>query len=257
MEELYARSCTGFIKRFVMSLARLLTWFVLVLASPFIAESATLTSDTIEDAVVYGFDGGPRLQGTGPYTRSIGNNSFIFTSTNSFSVFDTDGLYGFSSNGQWTQNAISHAGLNAGGDQYMAFTFQTPVQAVGAFMKYAYSETFNTFSDARLRIRDATGTVLETFNLSQSAPILSFGVNNDGAFRGFEREAADIKSFEVVGGYLAIADLTITETEIPEPEPPPPPVPLPASGILLLVGLLGLAGYRLRFSHAKTATLTC
>lgn len=228
---------------------RMLLLCLVTALSPLVAFSATITSNTIDHPTVYQFDGGPRQQGGGPYTRVIGDNSFIFTSTNSISVFDTDGRHGFSSNGQWDTGFVSYAALNAGGDNFMSFTFLNPVRAVGGFMKYAVFDGPSTspwYSDARLRIRNTAGDIIESFNLNQSAPIVSLGVDNDGAFRGFQRAQADIKTFELVGGFLAIADLTISQVPQPTLEPTPAPVPLPATGLLLLAGVFGLAAARCR-----------
>lgn len=111
---------------------------------PIAASSATITSNTIEDADVYGFEAETPLYGQGPYVRAIGSNQFTFTSTNRISIFDSDWQYGFSSNGMWEQGAISYAGLMGQGDHFMSFTFLNPVRAVGGFMKYAYFASMAT-----------------------------------------------------------------------------------------------------------------
>lgn len=69
-------------------------------------------------------------------------------------------------------------------------------------------------------------TLLETHLFSLVTPTTSY---NDGAFRGFYREAGDINKFTVIGSGVALDNLTLA------------PVPEPGSYAMMLVGL-GLLG---------------
>lgn len=62
--------------------------------------------------------------------------------------------------------------------------------------------------------------VLETYNLSELADIITPSAINGSAFRGVERDNADIAFFQISGGQAnAIDDLTLTYAASPVPVP--------------------------------------
>ena len=217
------------------SLRVLLIAFTVILI-PITGNAALLTSNTFDNFSVYGFDGSPGGRTGGPETRAIGGQSFTWTSTFNSSFFDEQDSYGLggpSSNGRWTSNRNGYAALNSNNpDDSMTFTFDNLVSGVGGFINYSRLE-----GNPILSIHGAGGNVLETFDLAALAPINTRGQDDQGAFRGFQRATADIKSFTLSGAFVVIDDLTIETAAA---------VPVPASLTLLLGGLLSLGFLGLR-----------
>ena len=144
--------------------------------------------------------------------------------------FSYDG-WGMADNGQCINR--TYVGLNSHVD-IMEFSFNDgPVATVGGQIGYARG----CCGDVPLVITalDANRAVLESFNLSELADIVTPDATNGSAFRGIARNTADIAFFQISGGEAnAIDDLTLAYA--------PTPVPLPGSLALALGGLTMLAG---------------
>jgi hypothetical protein len=152
-------------------------------------------------------------------------------------------------------NAFGSLGSNGSwsGDPYVGYnspagslTFQFgsgPVQSVGAFMNYLVFPGFSTNVTIAALGPDLS-TVLEFYVLQLSAPIVTSGFNNPGAFRGIGRASADIYGFRVTGGFALLDDLAMFR-QPPPPVDPPPGVPEPATVLMLAAGL-GVALRRVR-----------
>ena len=101
----------------------------------------------------------------------------------------------------------------------MTFAFNdAPVSSVGGQLNYARG----CCGDVPLVITtlDAGMTLLETYNLSELADIITPDAVNGSAFRGIARDSADIAFFQISGGEAnAIDDLTLTYAAAPVPVP--------------------------------------
>ena len=182
--------------------------------APMTVSAATVTTNSFTNTSTYDFSTGPSVFSAGPLVRAIGGQNLTFTSTSSRSVFDRDGWYGLVNNGQWTSARNGYAGLNEEVGT-MTFTFDTLVGSVGGFVNYA---RYLNVPNAILNIYGVGNTLLETFDLTASAPIVTSG-DDGGAFRGFQRANADIKSFTLSGGLVVIDDLVIGDASLPAPVP--------------------------------------
>lgn len=203
------------------------------------AEAAPVTFAPTNDTYVYSFDQGPPIF-NGPATRSIGNNTFIF-STLLPSFYDgaidyVDPINLGSTRGFWSQRGFSFVG----GFNTIRFEFLQMISSVGGVMNYS------AFGDlAVMRIRDQNLNVLEEVNVKSAYPII-LPQYNRGEYRGFQRGSSDIKYFElaVQGGGMVIDELTISAS--------PAVVPLPTSAWFLLSGLALLLTGALRRKRNAT-----
>jgi hypothetical protein len=122
--------------------------------------------------------------------------------------------------------------------------------AVGGFMNY--NAPASSPGPAISAIAADGVTVLESYDLSASAPISTPGGNNAGAFRGIGRSSADIRYFELANSYVAIHDITLSSNTTVAPEP--------SSFLLLGPALAVTLARRLRFFNIKKyeeITFTC
>ena len=206
------------------------------------ADAATITINTLTNTIVQDFSDGddiPRADFSGgPEDASAGGAIVTWESTNTFSVFSGYTCsYSLVDNGDWfgdDGNRDGFVGLNSQSGA-MTFTFDTPVAGVGGFVNYS---VFNGSPDGdtpTLSIFDGGGTLLETFDLFNDAPIDTPAQSNAGAFRGFSRAQADIASFELSGAFIVLDDLTFTD------EVASSVIPVPAALPLMLSAMGGLA----------------
>ncbi len=203
---------------------------------PAAALATPITTNTLTGTTLIEFDGASQFTG-GPVEVG-GADSIVFTSTESYSVVNYDSLYGLSANGDWTSGLNGYLGLNAGVGA-MTLTFEGPVAGIGAFVNYSPGT-----GDAVMQIFGEGGVLLESWNLSQDAPISTPGGTDAGAFRGFERATADIWSIAFSGGYIVVDDLVYTAVQSTAA-----PVPLP--GVLpMLAAALGAFGIARRRTRA-------
>jgi len=147
------------------------------------------------------------------FTASNGD-SIRFDSTNSGSVINYSGGYGFASNGNW--NILPMAGLNSGSG-YMDFTFiDGPVSAAGGFLNWAPIQFPNQMYIAAL---DGAGNVLETYGLNFSTG----GGPNTGFNYFIQRSTADIASLRLGDSFVGIANFTFDDASpmaaVPGPLP--------------------------------------
>lgn len=145
------------------------------------------------------------------------------------------GNYGLGSNGSFGGNAV-YIGVDSG-TGYAQLTFNTEVSSFGAFMNYAPGLGDNAFISAL----DAFDNVIETWDLTASAPISTPGGFNQFQFRGINLDNGTFKSFRFGGNFLLLA-----ATADGSPTNPSTSVPEPSTLAMVLLGFIGLASRKLR-----------
>lgn len=142
-------------------------------------------------------------------------------------------------NGYWTSGRNGYIGANHAKPGSIIITFNDgPVSGVGAFMNHAHG----LGTKLKLSIFDAQNNLLERFNVTASAPIITPGGVNEGAFRGFSRDIAEIARFEISGYVPIIDDLSFTRPPGVSEVPLPAALPLFGTGL----ALMGFIGWRRR-----------
>lgn len=173
----------------------------------------------------YNFTFGPVvLPGGITFTAAPGNNG----NSGMGSVLGQGG-YGLSSNGSFGGAAV-YAGVDSG-TGFAQFSFATPINFFGAYFNYAP----NSGSNATISVLDALDNVIESWDLTQFAPISTPGGFNQFAFRGINLGNSTFSSFRFGGDYILAA-----ATESGLPTPPVNPVPAPATLFLFGLSLFGL-----------------
>jgi hypothetical protein len=151
------------------------------------------------------------------------------------------GPYDLADNGIWSGGDVFagvEVDLIAGTDPFVfTFRFPTPFYAVGGWMNYS---TFpgSGFSDVIISALDQSGAVLEEYNLTTDAPILTPGAVNAAEFRGIARNTRDIYGFSIANSAAVIRNLTVSE--IPEPGT----APLTSAAIAAALGAAAAARRR-------------
>jgi hypothetical protein len=119
----------------------------------------------------------------------------------------------------------------------LTFRFSSPVSQVGAFLNYFSPNPGDLPNgpDVFITALAANGSVLESYDLNQLAPVLTAGGTDQEAFRGIARRQNDIAAFQLSNQFVATNEVAFA-TEVPEPS------------TLALAGLsvLSLLGYRWR-----------
>lgn len=143
------------------------------------------------------------------------------------------GGYGLASNGNFGGDAV-YIGVDSG-TGFAELTFDSLISSFGGFWNYGPGTGDNPIISAL----DDFGNSLGDFDLSVLAPIATPGGFNEFEFRGLESDTADIRTIRFGGSYILLAgtaDGTV----------PPSAVPVPAAGLLMLLGLGGVASLKRR-----------
>ena len=121
-------------------------------------------------------------------------------------------VFGLESNGFWDNARNGFVGINNGQGAtgiFARFTFAAGlVNAVGTFENYSPT----TGGSPIMRALDSNGNVLEQYNLSLLAPIVTPNGLNQGAFRGIVRSTRDIAALEFVDGFQVLDNLTFSHS---------------------------------------------
>lgn len=139
------------------------------------------------------------------------------------------GDYGLGANGFFGGDAV-YAGVDSG-TGYAEFTFDTEVSSFGAFFNYAPG----TGDAPTISALSSSGEVVESWDLSLSAPISTAGGFNEFEFRGIDLGVSTFKTFRFGGSYILAA-----ATSNGDPIDDSSPVPEPGTMLLLGTGLAGL-----------------
>ena len=207
-----------------------------VLMSPLAVNAALITSDTITNSTVVDFSTQATVSNvSGPIQIGglIGEDITVTGNPDSglYTNFDGWGLLG---NGTWGDGMTYISANNARpGDLIFSFN-DGPVSAVGGLMNYAVPSDW----DLEISVFDGTMTLLESYNITTLADIVTPGGSNEGGFRGIDRgSSVDISYFVVTGFVPVLDDLTFTRSVS---------VPEPGTLSLLFLGLLGMGAARRR-----------
>jgi hypothetical protein len=167
----------------------------------------------------------------------------LFTATNPDLSVLGDGSYDLGVNGSWG-SPITYAAIDfdlLGGDPYsMTFTFDTLMDGVAALMNYrapTQSEINDgiSYSDVLIEALDSSNGVLESYDITESAPISTPGALNAGAYRGIVRGAADIQAFRVSNAGAILTNLSFSSPEFPGITPAPEPSTVFGSAAALFI----------------------
>jgi hypothetical protein len=202
--------------------------FAFIAAAP---NAALITTNSISNPTIVDFSTQPTLVNvSGPIQIGglIGEDITVSGDPNT-GLFTNDNLWNLGMNGFWG-GGMTYVGANDAAPGSLIFSFNDgPVSAVGGFMNHVPEQG----TDLIITALDAGMNVLETYNITALANIVTPEGFNDGAFRGIQRGVSDISLFEVTGFVPVLDDLTFSRTVVPVP----PAVWFFGSGLLGLIGL--------------------
>ena len=189
------------------------------------------------------YAGAGKIQTTGPLNLG-GSLGFLveFNSTNSdLSTLGSDD-YGLGVNGRW--GGLPYVALDFdlfGGDGYsMTFRFGKAFRAAAARVNYAVPDLDDVlagvvYGDVLMEALADDGSVLESYNLTQDAPVLTPNEVNGGSWRGVVRNSTDLYGLRFSNAGVVLRDLTLAS-----PGPAVQPIPEPST-FSLMAAALGLS----------------
>lgn len=208
------------------------------------ANAALITSNTLNSPLEIDFsDQADQSNVIGPVQIGdlVGLNVTVESSSNSNGLYFNWNGWGMVDNGNWGSGR-TYVSLN-GSDDSMLFSFNDgPISGVGGLVSYARFNDINNSQalDLIFSVYDNSMNLLETVNITSLADIVEPNFNGS-AFRGIQRNSADISYFEISGGLAnAIDNLTF------ELDPQAMPVTEPSTLAILMLGMFGLASRRFR-----------
>lgn len=201
------------------------------------AQATFITANSINGTTI-NFDALPTAQDVlGQVQIGDSNDITVESSSNSNGLYFNYNGWGLVDNGTYG-GGMTYVSLNGGSDSMIISFNDGPVNAVGGFLNYA---RYSGAGDLIISALDINMDVLESYNITQLADIITPNGFNEGAFRGITRGTADISFFEISGGLAnTLDDLTYGSGDSMS-------VAEPGTLALVLVGLMGL-GLRRRKS---------
>jgi len=184
---------------------------------PASANADLLTVNSIVGGTVIDFNSQSQafdISGPVQIGTAVGRDVQVTGDPNNGLYFNWNSTWGLLNNGYW-DSPMTYVGGNGARFGSLIFEFADgPVSAVGGFMNHAIGGGTNMF----LRAYDSNMLLLESHELSGADEIATPFAVNGGAFRGIERNSADISFFEVYGYVPVVSDLTFSEERVvPEP----------------------------------------
>jgi hypothetical protein len=221
-----------------------------LMAESIIANAALVTSDTISSPVVIDFSTQATVSNVaGPIQIGslVGQDVTVQTVDGSSALYTNFNGWGLINNGTWNAPQTYVSFNQVGG---LRFSFNSgPVAQVGGFMNYAIGGSPTHLIITAL---DAGLNVLETYDITNLADIVTPAGANAGAFRGIVRPTADIAFFEVSANDPVLDNLTFSSNG---GTPTASSIPVPTMSIYALalttVGLLLVATRRLSQSFKR------
>lgn len=178
----------------------------LLMAVSTLANAALITSDTISSPVVVDFSTQVTVTNTATPIQIGGLIGADIVASNAglggglTTNFDGWGLV---DNGSW---GTPQTYISSQSETVLRFSFNDgPVAAVGGFMNHAPGT-----AHLIITALDAGLNVLETYDITILADIVTPDGYNEGAFRGIVRPSADISFFDVTGRSPVLDDLTFS-----------------------------------------------
>ncbi|MCF7957020.1 MAG: PEP-CTERM sorting domain-containing protein [Phycisphaerae bacterium] len=176
-----------------------------------IANAAFITTNNISNPTVVDFSTQPTVVGaSGPLQigQLVGADITV-SGTPSASLWTNYNEWPFGTNGTWG-NGKTYIANNVGNSSLLFSFNDGPVSAVSAFINYHPG-----FGDLIISAYNTNMILLESYNVTTLADIVTPNGVNAGAIRGINRGVNDIKYFEVSSIYPVLDDLTYTH--VPEP----------------------------------------
>lgn len=210
---------------------------IIFLGAMMAANADLLTSNTIANPIDINISSLTYQQNVaGPIAigSSVGEDLNVSGNPNSGIYVNHTSNWGLVGNGNW--NGLPLIGADDASPGSLIFSFAEPVSAVGGFMNHAPDQG----ADLIIYAYDANMNLLETYNVTSDAPIVTPGATNEGGFRGIERNASDIYFFEVYGYVQVLSTFTFTRGVAPEPVAVPT---MSEWGLIILSLLMGIFGF--------------
>lgn len=170
------------------------------LAPSVLAQSSLASARTRERVIDFRQFKGQRLETNGPLDLGFGVDWSALQDG-----WIGDMSFGLRANGFWNDGREGFAGLNAA-TSAMLFTFDDPVNRIGAFVNYAPLTGQGPIPT--IEALDELGRVIDSMSVDIRTPN---GVN-DGEFLGFVHETDDIFAFRYRARYGVLDDLTWSRT---------------------------------------------
>lgn len=191
------------------------------------SRAALITDNTIINPTVIDFSSqttaknqsSPLQIGAGfeDITASASGDSIVLSTNASTWILNENGYWG---------GGMTYISTN--GFSTLTFAFnEGPVASVGGFINHSPR------TDLIISALDANMNLLETYNITQLANIVTPDGINEGAFRGIVRDSNDIQYFTVTGLAPVLDDFAFYRTTV---------VPVPGSILLFGAGIVSLIG---------------